>query len=146
VKRPSTQFVYRDRLWQGADMVGLGVASFGHVNGVHMQNLDTFETYLSSIEQGTIPLARALRPTAEERMIREFVLQLKLGSIRPSYFAEKYGADVVARYRDQLAELAAEGFVTTGDDRVALTREGLLRVDSLLPRFFKPEHTAVRYT
>ena len=26
-------------------MVGLGVASFGHVNGVHMQNLDTWETY-----------------------------------------------------------------------------------------------------
>ena len=26
-------------------MVGLGVASFGHVNGVHMQNLDKWETY-----------------------------------------------------------------------------------------------------
>ena len=35
-----TRFVYTDRLWQGADMVGLGVASFGHVNGVHMQNLE----------------------------------------------------------------------------------------------------------
>ena len=42
-----TKFVYRDRLWQGADLVGLGVASFGHVNGVHMQNLDTWETYCS---------------------------------------------------------------------------------------------------
>ena len=43
--RRGRRFVYRDRLWQGADMVGLGVASFGHVNGVHMQNLDTWETY-----------------------------------------------------------------------------------------------------
>ena len=43
-------------------------------------------------------------------MIREFVLQLKLGSLRPSYFAAKYGEDVLARYRDQLGELAAEGF------------------------------------
>jgi oxygen-independent coproporphyrinogen-3 oxidase len=146
VKSPATKFVYRDRLWQGADMVGLGVASFGHVNGVHMQNLDTFEAYCSTIEAGTIPLARALRPTMEERMIREFVLQLKLGSIRPSYFAGKYGEDVVSRYREQLAELAAEGFLSTGPDRVTLTREGLLRVDSLLPRFFKPEHATVRYT
>jgi len=146
VKSPSTKFVYRDRLWQGADMVGLGVASFGHINGVHMQNIDTFEAYLGAIEAGTIPLARALRPTPEERMIREFVLQLKLGSIRPSYFAEKYGEDVVARYREPFAELASEGYLTTGADRVMLTREGLLRVDSLLPRFFKPEHAAVRYT
>ena len=46
VKDPAkTQFVYRDRLWQGADMVGLGVASFGHVNGVHVQNMDTWEAY-----------------------------------------------------------------------------------------------------
>ncbi|HEY6509676.1 MAG TPA: radical SAM protein, partial [Vicinamibacterales bacterium] len=44
VKDPSrTKFIYRDRLWQGADMVALGVASFGHVNGVHMQNVDTWE-------------------------------------------------------------------------------------------------------
>jgi oxygen-independent coproporphyrinogen-3 oxidase len=44
VRKPErTKFVYRDRLWQGADMVGLGVASFGHVNGVHLQNLDTWE-------------------------------------------------------------------------------------------------------
>jgi oxygen-independent coproporphyrinogen-3 oxidase len=146
VKSPGTKFVYRDRLWQGADMVGLGVASFGHISGVHMQNLDTFEAYCSAIEAGTIPLARGLRPTPEERMIREFVLQLKLGSIRPSYFASKYGEDVVARYREQLAELAGEGHLTTGPDRVTLTREGLLRVDSLLPRFFKPEHATVRYT
>jgi oxygen-independent coproporphyrinogen-3 oxidase len=146
VKSPATKFVYRDRLWQGADMVGLGVASFGHVNGVHMQNLDTFEAYCASVEAGTIPLARALRPTPEERMIRELVLQLKLGSIRPSYFAAKYGEDVVSRYRDELAQLTAEGYLTTGPDRVTLTREGLLRVDSLLPRFFKPEHASVRYT
>ncbi len=46
VKDPATtKFLYRDRLWQGADMVGLGVASFGHINGVHLQNVDTWETY-----------------------------------------------------------------------------------------------------
>jgi oxygen-independent coproporphyrinogen-3 oxidase len=147
VKNPGrTKFVYRDRLWQGADLAGLGVASFGHVNGVHLQNLDSWETYSAAIERGELPLGRAYRPTGEERMIREFVLQLKLGSITPSYFGAKYGADVVARYRDQLRELAAEGFLTTGQDRVTLTREGLMRVDSLLPRFFKPEHTTVRYT
>ena len=27
-----------------------------------------------------------------------------------------------------------------------LTREGLLRVDALLPRFFLPQHSGIRYT
>ena len=146
VKNPSTRFIYRDRLWQGADMVGLGVASFGYVNGVHMQNLDTFEPYCEAVQAGTIPLGRALRPTGDEPFIREFVLQLKLGSIVPSYFQGKYGVDPLVHYRDELAGLAGEGYLTTTRDRVTLSREGLLRVDSLLPRFFKPEHRAVRYT
>jgi oxygen-independent coproporphyrinogen-3 oxidase len=142
-----TQFVYRDRLWAGADMIGLGVASFGHVNGVHMQNLDTWETYSAAVEAGTLPLARAYRPTGEERFIREFILQLKLGAIRPSYFHQKYGVNVLERFRDELDSLAAEGALDTASDEVVrLTREGLLRVDALLQRFFKPEHRGRRYT
>ncbi len=148
VKDPSrTRFVYRDRLWQGADLVGLGVASFGHVNGVHVQNLDTWESYGAALHAGRIPLARAYRPSPEERMIRELVLQLKRGSIRPAYFEDKYGVDVRKRFAPQLASLSDEGYLTLADqDAVALSREGLLRVDSLLPRFFLPEHAGIRYT
>ena len=47
-----TRFVYRDRLWQGADLARLGVASFGHINGVHMQNLDKWETYSAAVRRG----------------------------------------------------------------------------------------------
>ncbi len=90
VKDPAkTRFLYRDRLWQGADMVGLGVASFGHINGVHVQNVDTWEAYSAAIDRGEMPLGRAYRPTAEERMIREFVLQLKRGSRAPRVFHEQ---------------------------------------------------------
>jgi len=142
-----SRFVYRDRLWQGADMAGLGVASFGHINRVHIQNLDTWETYNASIARGEIPLSRAYRPTDDERMIRELVLQLKLGSIRPAYFREKYAVDILREFREQLDSLTAEGYLDEASaDVVALTRKGLLRVDSLLPRFFRPEHRNIRYT
>jgi oxygen-independent coproporphyrinogen-3 oxidase len=147
VRNPETRFVYTDRLWQGADMVGLGVASFGHISGVHVQNQDTWETYSAAIERGEIPLSRAYRPTDEERLIREFVLQLKRGSLSPAYFQEKYGVNVLDRFREPLAAIAEDGFLHQATaDAVALTREGLLRVDSLLPRFFLPEHTGIRYT
>jgi oxygen-independent coproporphyrinogen-3 oxidase len=148
VKDPSrTRFVYRDRLWQGADLVGLGVASFGHVNGVHMQNFDQWEPYRAAVRRGEIPLNRAYRPTDEERMIRELVLQLKRGSIRPAYFRDKYAVDVRARFREPLASLAAEHYLEeSGPDRVALSREGLLRADVLLRRFFLPQHSGIRYT
>jgi len=148
VRNPSrTRFVYRDRLWQGADMAALGVASFGHMNGVHMQNYDTWERYSETVDRGDLPLARAYRPTLEERMRRELVLQLKLGRISPGYFADKYGADVVGQFEQQFSALQQEGYVAQADeDMVRLTREGLLRVDALLPRFFLPQHSGIRYT
>ena len=36
------RFLYRDYLWKGADMVALGVASFGHFRGTHYQNEKDF--------------------------------------------------------------------------------------------------------
>jgi len=157
VKDPSrTTFLYRDRLWAGADLVGLGVASFGHVNGVHVQNLDTWEAYGAAIDRGEIPLGRAYRPSDDERLIREVILQLKRGSIRPGYFAEKFGVDIRQRFAGVWQSLSDDGYlerragqsVVAGGsgDRIALRREGLLRVDSLLQRFFLPEHRGVRYT
>jgi oxygen-independent coproporphyrinogen-3 oxidase len=148
VKDPSkTRFLYRDRLWQGADMAALGVASFGHVNGVHMQNVDTWETYCETIDRHRLPLSRAYEPTAEEQLIRELVLQLKLGHINPAYFSEKYGVSILERFGDAFSSLKADGYVSTlKDDAVVLTRDALLRVDVLLPRFFLPEHAGIRYT
>jgi len=148
VKDPSrTKFLYRDRLWEGADLAALGVASFGHVNGVHMQNLDTWEAYEAALDTGQLPLGRAYRPSAEERLIRELVLQLKRGVIRPQYFAGKFGVDVSDRFDVQWRRLEADRYLAERSaDRIALSREGLLRVDTLLPLFFRDEHRNVRYT
>jgi oxygen-independent coproporphyrinogen-3 oxidase len=147
-KNPSrTKFLYRDRLWQGADMAGLGVASFGHINGVHIQNFDTWEAYSAAVRRGDIPLNRAYRPNDEERMIREFVLQLKLGSVKPAYFLSKYGVHILERFREQFDSLKAAGYLSAATaEAVALTREGLLRVDVLLRNFFLPQHAGIRYT
>jgi len=148
IKDPATtKFIYRDRLWQGADLAGLGVASFGHINGVHMQNLDSWGAYAAAIREERIPLHRAYRPTQDEQLIREFVLQLKLGSVRPSYFEQKYHVDVRVRFAGPLDTLLTDGYLSVvSGNRIELTRAGLLRVDSLLPRFFLTEHTDIRYT
>src|SRR5207253_8077080 len=84
--RRRCRFVYRDGLWHGADMFGTGVASFGHVNGVHMQNVDSWEQYVGMLEQGELPLNRALPVGPRELLIREMILQLKTGRLDVGYF------------------------------------------------------------
>src|SRR4029453_10426958 len=120
---------------------GLGGRGSGPLRGVHVQNLDQWEPYAAAVKKGEIPWNRAYRPTHEERMIRELVLQLKRGSSRPAYFRDKYAVDVAERFKDPLASLAREGYLAeSGPERVAFTREGLLRADVLLRRFFLPQH------
>jgi oxygen-independent coproporphyrinogen III oxidase len=140
------KFVYRDALWRGADMVGVGVASFSHVSSVHYQNLDRFEDYVDALSQGRLPLSRALRVSDRERLIRELVLQMKLGRLDASYFREKFGLSILDDFAAPFAALRGEGYLDWKNDRIELTREGLLRVDSLLPAFFLPQHRDARYT
>jgi oxygen-independent coproporphyrinogen-3 oxidase len=140
------QFVYRDSLWHGADMFGTGVASFGHVNGVHVQNVDSWEQYVGMLDKGELPLGRALPVKPNELLIREMILQLKTGSLDVPYFRGKFGINVLERFADAFGRLADDGQLTVNGERVAMTRAGLLQVDRLLPAFFAPEHRGTRYT
>lgn len=130
-------FRYRDMLWEGSDLVALGVASFGHVSGLHYQNEPHWDAYLESVESGTLPIARGMVPTPRERLIRELILQLKRGRLETSRLHDKFGVDVLDAWADVWSGLQDQGFLTIGDREIVLTRQGLLQVDSLLHRFFE---------
>ena len=135
-----TKFVYRDELWSGADLLGLGVASFSHAAGVHYQNHTELEPYLAAVQAGELPIKRAFRTSPEERMIREFILQMKLGRVELGYFTEKFGVDIAQRFARQLGHLGEEGLLEVSDSEVRLSRDGLLCVDTLLHEFFLQQH------
>ncbi len=139
-------FSYRDNVWRGSDLLAVGVASFGHISGVHYQNLPDWATYLDALDAGRLPLGRGLRLTPRQRLVRELILQLKTGALDRGYFREKFGVDVLHEWRDVWNGYQAEGFVASLGETIELTRAGLLRVDGLLPAFFEAEYQGVRYT
>lgn len=143
--KETTRFLYRDRLWAGADLLGLGVASFGHIQGTHYQNQHDFEPYVNALNSGRLPIYRAMTPSADERLIREFILQLKLGRTSCDYFQQKFGVDVRRRFAQPLQTLREWGFGGLQNGSVVLNRDGLLQVDRLLHEFFLPEHKNARY-
>jgi oxygen-independent coproporphyrinogen-3 oxidase len=148
VKNPhKVNFSYRDHLWQGSDLLATGVASFGHISGVHYQNQTEWADYLGDLlVHHRLPLKRALRPTAQQLLIREMILQLKRGWLDAGYFRRKFGVEILDQWRPQWQAYAEEGLLGMTGDRIELTRQGLLVVDALLPAFFEPEYQKVRYT
>jgi oxygen-independent coproporphyrinogen III oxidase len=143
--KEKTKFLYRDRLWAGADLLSLGVASFGHIGGVHYQNHHDFEPYIERVNRGELPVFRALTPSADERYIREFILQLKLGRVSRDYFTKKFGADPATHFAQPLQRLKDWGFLSVEGDSILISREGLLQIDKLLHEFFLLEHRGARY-
>jgi oxygen-independent coproporphyrinogen-3 oxidase len=148
VKDPHrVNFSYRDNLFGGSDLLATGIASFGHVSGVHYQNLPEWGEYIGSLlEQNRLPLGRGMRPTAHQLLIRELILLLKTGHLDAAYFRDKFGVEILDAWRDVWSEYVDEGFVCIDGDRIELTRQGLLRADGLLPPFFEEEYRGVRYT
>jgi oxygen-independent coproporphyrinogen-3 oxidase len=147
VRHPDrVNFSYRDNLWRGSDLLATGIASFGHISGVHYQNLAEWEQYCGELEAGRLPLSRALRISPRQALIREMILQLKRGYLDPAYFQGKFGVDIVDEWRPTWDEYVDDGYAVVDDDRIRLTRAGLLRVDALLPAFFESQYRDVRYT
>ncbi|MBX3441268.1 MAG: coproporphyrinogen III oxidase family protein [Planctomyces sp.] len=147
VRNPETdRFVYRDNLFRGSDILAVGVSSFGHFQGVHYQNLDAIEQYLQTVGEGRLPIHRALTPTPHQRLIREWVLQMKEGRLDVAEFERKFGVDPLSEFDEPLRNQQRAGYLERSNGHIALTRKGLLQVDSLLPEYFEPQHRAVRYT
>lgn len=140
--KPGTKFLYTHHLWHGSDMLGLGVSAFGHLAGSHLQNEKELETYIQRVHAGELPLARGLPLGPEERLVRETVLQLKMGRLERAYFLRKFEVDVMRKFEAPIAALVGQGLATAGEHRVELTREAMLRVDALLPAFYQAQYRA----
>jgi oxygen-independent coproporphyrinogen-3 oxidase len=74
------------------------------------------------------------------------ILQLKRGYLDVSYFEQKFSTNILQRWSTVWAQYAEEGLLSHTESRIELTRQGLLRVDALLPAFFAEEHQGIRYT
>ena len=144
-KNKPCRFIYTDALWHGGDMIGIGVSSFSHFGGVNFQNAHNFEEYIRLVNNGELPLLRAVSLTSHQLLIREMILQLKTGTLNTAYFRRKFGVDVWDEFHPIYNELRDKALLDRSGDSIVLTRQGLLEVDRFLLEFFEPELRTVRY-
>jgi len=139
------RFVYQEEQYQGADVLGIGASSFSYMDGLHFQNASSLTSYLEALSQDRLPVWRSHSLTREERLVREFILQLKLGQVSREWFRSKFGVDVLRHFEHPLLRLVRKDYVHIQKDTISATRAGLLRIDRLLPSFYFPDHQGARF-
>lgn len=142
----SQKFAYQDAQYRGADLIGMGASAFSYLDGCHYQNMTSVKAYLERVKMNQLPIERAYFLSDDERLVRELILQLKLGSLDRQYFVDKFNVDVFERFSDPIAHFEREKLIFKNGKKLNLTREGLLRVDHMLSAFYLPEHCGVRYS
>ena len=110
------------------------------------RDTDDWEDYVGDCRSGDLPIHRALAASSRELLIRELILQLKTGRLDAAYFRDKFDADIRSEFAEAFDSLVADGFARLDGDTIELTRQGLLRADPLLNRFFEKQHRNIRYT
>ena len=109
---------------------------------------EALDAYLASLADGVLPLGRAYALDLEERMVRELVLGLKLGRVDLRHLRRRFAIDPLQLLAEPLEEMEAAGWlrISAGRNELELTRDGLLRVDRLIPGLYLPRHRGLRYS
>jgi putative oxygen-independent coproporphyrinogen III oxidase len=110
--------------WAQGDYLAIGAAAHGHLAGRRMWNLRTPERYIAAIETGAT--AEAGEEILDDRERTEEALLLAIRT--------RAGAASGPNLARATAELAADGLIEPGGDRIVLTRRGRLLASAVTVR------------
>ncbi|HVG17915.1 MAG TPA: coproporphyrinogen-III oxidase family protein [Blastocatellia bacterium] len=127
-------------IWQGGEFKGLGLSAHSSYEGYSHQNASEMEEYFSMIEQDKLPIKRAHRLSARDRLSVAMVYGLKNLAINRARFVEQFGVDMTAVYGDLLADLVGQGVLTLDDEWLRITPDYYLFADDVCRQFFLPEY------
>lgn len=129
--RSGQQSIHNTGYWLGRPFLGLGPSAFSYWSGARWRNCANLDRYCHLLEcqQSPIDFHEALTPEASRR--EHFVLQLRLNQgVDRERFQQKFGV-LDSETLNGLEKLQAQGWVTWGEGRWFLTREGRFFYDAV---------------
>jgi len=122
----------------GLDLIGLGISAISQVDGCYTQNDRGLNGYYQALDQGLLPVARGLAPTAEDRLRGAVIAalmcrcQVDFAAIEPQHgivFGQHFAAELEA-----LQPMLRDGLVQLGPAQLSVTPSGryLLRAIAML--------------
>ncbi len=119
----------------GCDLVGLGVTSIGMVGNSYSQNVRDLESYYRRLDAGRLAVFRGIELDTDDRLRREVITQLiclfalDIPQVEDDYeivFGEYFAPEI-----QELRDMAADGLLLLGPDRIEVTPRGRLLIRNI---------------
>ena len=124
--------------WTGQPYYGVGPGAASYIDGVRSVNHRSTSTYLKRVFRGESPIAERERLDAEDRARETLVFGLRrLEGVDRDAFAQQTGLTIEALVAEPLEWMLQRGLLQWHDNRLRLTRRGLLVSDSIWPYFLR---------
>jgi oxygen-independent coproporphyrinogen-3 oxidase len=137
--RHGYQSQHNSGYWQRDGYLGLGVAAHSFLHdghGIRFNNPDKLEDYRLAVMSGQLPRINTCQLTENDARSEYMFLGLRLANgINLSDFAYKFGHSLDSIYGPVTAELARLGLIICDENRICLTRRGMLLSNQVFTRF-----------
>lgn len=127
---------HNQKYWSFVPYLGLGPSAHSFIEPVRWWNYRSVKNYIQELEAGRLPLEDREVLTSEQRMLEAIYLGLRQADgIDINGFHRRFGVHFTDLFEKTIADLGKRRFVIMTRNRCALTRKGMLFLDSIASMF-----------
>lgn len=122
--------------WRREDYLGLGPAGASCIGNHRWTNLNDLDRWAAAIEQQDRPLLAEEQLSIDQVIAEAIFLGLRLlDGVDCIAFAKQYGVDPRKRFKREIHRMEKAGLLEEAQDRLRLTRRGILLGDAVFAEF-----------
>lgn len=142
-RSPEVEHVYLKSLWDGEEVLGMGLSAYSVISDIMYQNTSSLEGYYAEVAGTRLPIQRAHLISEREKLARTMVYGIKALRLERQRFIEKHGFDMSVLYGKQIEELVEKGFLEFNSQALQVPKNKYIYADDICRYFFLPEHEAM---
>ena len=124
------------KYWTGAPYWAFGISAAGYDGHSRWSNTRNIHEYLERIERRESPVAERTELDEDDLQSEALFLQLRLkDGVNLIEHRERFGVNVLERYRDEIDRLREAGLIDLSEDRMTISRAGTVLANEVFAAF-----------
>lgn len=119
-----------------ADLIGIGPAAFGFINGYMYINNGDFDEYVENIKNGKLPISCGEKADKLELAHGMMAKGLRMLSVNRTEFRKKFNTDPEELFPDTIDYLLKNELIEINNQEIKLTDAGILWGNNVCKQFF----------